>query len=174
MESWASVLWDGGVQPASYRVECASAGSVQVDPGHAFREGSSVQKTNGAKRTEHENGQAPALTMAVCEVCGADDFAPLFSLGERGSYRQCRACAMVALDTQLEFDYTNKYYVEELLKQAIRGERLYTHIIENIERHHAIGTLVEVGCSVGTQLHLACKRGWRVLGFERQPDCPEI
>ena len=117
----------------------------------------------------------PATPREVCEVCEADDFAPLFSLaGDRGSYRQCRACGMVALDTTAAYDYAGPDYVEALLRQALSGERLYARILDHVERHHAVGTLVEVGCSVGTQLHIAKKRGWEVLGFELNPDCPPI
>jgi len=111
----------------------------------------------------------------TCEVCLGQDFIFLFRLDHvPGSYSQCRRCGLVRVDETRAYDYTAEEYIETLGRQAMSADRLHQWTIKRIEQHHVPGTMVEVGCSTGTQLAVAKKHGWRVLGFDVNPDCPPI
>jgi len=112
----------------------------------------------------------------VCEVCLGQDFVFLFQLdnlpdadGGSGSYSQCRQCRLVRLDTTLAYDLTQESHVYATVHYSMFAERLYQWIIERIEQYHAPGMMIDVGCSTGTLLAVAKKRGWEVLGFEVSP-----
>ena len=116
--------------------------------------------------------------LGQCEVCaGGHDKEILTLEGPTGLplvYRQCVGCGLVRLDTEEIYDYTDSDYVEVLTRQALSGDRLWGWTLDRIEAQRSPGTLVEVGCGVGTQLCAARKRGWEVLGFDINTDCPEI
>jgi 2-polyprenyl-3-methyl-5-hydroxy-6-metoxy-1,4-benzoquinol methylase len=65
-------------------------------------------------------------------------------------------------------------YIERRMRHAMRSYRLYEWTMECIEQHHVPGMMIDVGCSTGTQLAVAKKRGWKVLGFDLSTDLPAL
>jgi 2-polyprenyl-3-methyl-5-hydroxy-6-metoxy-1,4-benzoquinol methylase len=108
-----------------------------------------------------------------CEVCAGTSFRRVFE-ARGAAFEECERCKLVRVHTDDVFDYTDPRYVETVAGQALSGGRLHAWTIETIERHHPAGSLIEVGCSIGSQLARARGRGWDVLGFELNPDCRPI
>jgi len=117
-----------------------------------------------------------------CNLCGADDFRILHSLGDEGDIVKCRECELVYRNprpTQKEIDkwYEQDFHLTEY--KTLYGVE-YTQDQENISKiaRQRIGVInslakpekiLDVGCAAGFFLDVARLQGWKPYGVEVSP-----
>jgi len=90
-----------------------------------------------------------------------------------GLLGRCRSCGLVVTRRVPEFDYDETYFVEDgsgydfdsVFAQAFDGTRFENELRE-LEAAGLRGSVLDVGCAVGTFLRIAKRRGWEVAGVE--------
>lgn len=115
-----------------------------------------------------------------CAVCDSQNYKPIF---QKQSFRlvRCENCGLVYVnprlsDKDLNQTYTQEYYNEELLLKVSsdpmtqkRAEERLNELAKHI-KHDDINknniSLLDVGCGLGSFLHLASKKGWRCIGVD--------
>lgn len=118
----------------------------------------------------------------VCNLCGADDYKILHSLGEEGNIVKCRRCQLVYRNprpTQEEIEkwYQHDFHLTEY--KTLYGVE-YTQDQENISKiarqRLAVlnslakpGRILDVGCAAGFFLDVARSQGWKPYGVEISP-----
>jgi SAM-dependent methyltransferase len=122
-------------------------------------------------------------TLDHCLACGSRDLAPL---ALRYEYRDvsfpaaaCRTCGMRFLTVQPEGESLASLYDAEYFEQDYRCGRAEAHsfddaafrdehrsLVDEFERLHPTGRLLEVGSAAGGLLRHAADRGWTVRGVE--------
>ena len=123
-----------------------------------------------------------------CNLCGADDTAPVTELDGFHIVR-CRQCGLIYVNPRyreqlLQQIYTATYYDHDGIKNGLElfGYDNYLGDEENIkitfakrlrtiERYASKGRLLDVGCATGFFLDLARRQGWEVLGSEVSDFC---
>ena len=109
-----------------------------------------------------------------CPICDRDDTALLF---EKDSLpvvicKQCRLRYVnPRVDRQtLETAYTETYYPPDKVERIHTGSMEWLQMTERLtelEKHHpSKGQLLDVGCGIGTFLHLASEQGWESHGID--------
>jgi SAM-dependent methyltransferase len=128
---------------------------------------------------------------APCPVCGAADARRRYRL-TKFSIWDCAACGTTFLDpmpseaeiarlferlyTAGECDlpelkgYYDFCYDDAPSNPLVQG---YERWLAAVERHHAPGTLLDVGCGTGLFLATARRRGWRVTGVDANVQATE-
>ncbi len=127
------------------------------------------------------------LETVACDLCGADDTAPLYTLRDTfhdlsGEFVlcRCRACGLMYLNPRPTPQAMLAYYPDEYsnYRPAIEDERfaLMRWMRQSklearrrvIERSSGLrqGRLLDVGCSTGLFLHEMAGAGWEVAGVE--------
>ncbi len=118
----------------------------------------------------------------ICNLCSADDYKILHSLGEEGNIVRCKDCGLVYRNprpTQKEIDnwYQQDFHLTEY--KTLYGVE-YTEDKENIsqiarQRMKVInsltkpGKILDVGCAAGFFLNVARSLGWEPFGVEISP-----
>lgn len=123
------------------------------------------------------------LEMVRCNLCGADDTAPVMEI-EGLHIVRCRQCGLTYENPRhsqqtLHDIYTETYYDHDGLTNGLefygyddylRDEEnikiTFTKRLETIERYARQGALLDVGCATGFFLDLARDHGWDVAGTE--------
>lgn len=90
-----------------------------------------------------------------------------------GLLSRCDACGLVRTARKPEFEYDQRYFVEggtgydfdAPLARAFDRERFEVEL-EALEAEGLRGSVLDVGCAVGTFLLHAQQRGWQVAGVE--------
>ena len=108
----------------------------------------------------------------VCPACAADKASFLFNK-EGGTHVKCADCNMVYLNPVFKDEYLEEYY---RLNHGVQGEvvendsdfytGLYSQGLASIENEIGKGPILDIGCSTGSFLDLARKRGWETHGIE--------
>lgn len=132
--------------------------------------------------TALEGTGAGSLVHVPCDLCGADDPAPLF---EKHGLRivRCRSCSFAYVDPRPGWedvaeiyrgesyyrnDNTQDYgYGDYLGEQRELLIPLFQRRIVDIERHHPNrGRLLDIGCATGLLLDAATEAGWQAEGVD--------
>lgn len=106
-----------------------------------------------------------------CPCCGCRDFRPSFeAIGHR--FERCGSCGYQRMADPLDPQSVDRQYEED----RTHGEQAYQEHEADLERFDEIlgrietvvspGRFLDVGCSLGTSLVAARKRGWEVKGIE--------
>lgn len=112
------------------------------------------------------------MTAAMsCPVCTATRFSPTFAaVGHR--FERCAGCGFVRMADPLSSQGIADFYAADRLsgeaawqEHEINLQR-FDGILQQIERHVRPGRLLDVGCSIGTSLLAAQRRGWQAIGLE--------
>ena len=110
----------------------------------------------------------------VCPVCSSTDYVKIFSK-EGGTYVKCRSCSMVYLNPVFKDEAIIEYYKTNHTEQAEVVEsdtdnfyvNIYNGGLDSIQKVVTnIYNILDVGCSSGTFLDLAKKRGLNTYGIE--------
>lgn len=123
------------------------------------------------------------LEQVRCNLCGADDTAPLTQVDGFHIVR-CKRCGLLYVNPRYREDvlqeiYTETYYDHDGIVNGLEffGYDNYVADEENIkitfarrlktiERHVSTGRLLDIGCATGFFLALAREKGWEVVGTE--------
>ncbi|MBU4332459.1 class I SAM-dependent methyltransferase [Patescibacteria group bacterium] len=113
----------------------------------------------------------------ICDLCGAESifFKLLYDLGDFKIVK-CRKCGFVFRNVILDFKeterlYSENYFTEEQKDYFFQNRAVkikdFTERISNIEKIHLTkGRILDVGCAIGTFLHICKQRGWEIYGQE--------
>lgn len=109
--------------------------------------------------------------MEKCDVCS--ERAPERLWHVRGyDIVRCPQCGLVYADVTTEdirnayeLDYYKQVYPDYETDRNIH-ERNSSKLLEEIEKTHAPGSLIEIGSAFGFFLHTAQQRGWKTCGYE--------
>lgn len=90
-----------------------------------------------------------------------------------GVLERCAACGLVATAKAPAFEYAQDYFVEggsgydfdSPFARAFDAER-FEQELDELEARGLSGSLLDVGCAVGTFLSHAQQRGWEIAGVE--------
>jgi SAM-dependent methyltransferase len=112
------------------------------------------------------------LESTACPFCEREDDVALF---EKNGFRivRCRACTLVYVNPRLTMPALTALYQGQVISPTdyyVRTERedarSFTARVRLIERHRAVGTLLDLGCGPGTFSQAARARGWRTRGLD--------
>lgn len=110
----------------------------------------------------------------VCPVCSSSSYIKVFSK-EGGTYVKCENCTMIYLNPVFTNDAIVEYYQINHTEQSEVVEadtdnfyiNIYNSGLDNIEKTTTnISKILDIGCSSGTFLDLAKKRGLTTYGIE--------
>lgn len=116
--------------------------------------------------------------MKKCPYCNSDADLDL-TIRSRIYYR-CLQCDLIYKGGNESYDevvnaYSEKYFSKYSKDQTQgRRNRLFNHILTNIEGQTEVGKLLDVGTGCGFFLHTAICRGWQVKGIEPSAESAEI
>lgn len=123
------------------------------------------------------------LETVPCNLCGADNTAPLMEIDGFHIVR-CKQCGLIYVNPRhgeeaLHEIYTESYYDHDGITNGVefygyddylRDEEniriTFARRLETIERYANKDRLLDVGCATGFFLDLARQRGWEVVGTE--------
>ena len=109
-----------------------------------------------------------------CPICERDETELLFNKDSL-SVVACKTCRLryvnPRVDRQtLEEGYSEAYYppdkVERIRTDSMEWLQMSERLTELEKQHHGKGRLLDVGCGIGTFLHLARERGWESYGVD--------
>ena len=108
-----------------------------------------------------------------CPICEQDETRLLFNK-DALSVVTCKQCGLWYVNPRvnrqkLEADYVETYYppdkVERIRTDSMEWLQMSERLTE-LERHQHKGRLLDVGCGIGTFLHLAGENGWHPHGVD--------
>lgn len=120
------------------------------------------------------------MSLRACPLCQSRNAAPYRKVGQAEIVR-CRSCGFLfrpALPNDLSGMYGEDYYRskgKEEAQWAGSGDyiadkdrllRTFDEHIGDLERLHAPGRLLDIGCAAGFLLEAARRRGWQVTGID--------
>ncbi len=114
------------------------------------------------------------LESISCPTCGHDDGEKCFSK-DTLSVIACKECGLRYVNPRirghtLEARYVENYYPPEKIERIHTDSMEWLQMAERLaelEKHVPNkGHLLDVGCGIGTFLHLAQKQGWKTDGIE--------
>ena len=109
-----------------------------------------------------------------CPICEQDDTAPLFDKDSL-SVVICQRCRFRYVNPRvnrqtLEATYTETYYPADKVERIRTGSMEWLQMTERLTeleaQHPSRGRLLDVGCGIGTFLHLASEQGWESYGID--------
>lgn len=109
-----------------------------------------------------------------CPICERDETEELFSK-DTLSVVVCQRCRLRYVNPRinrqtLEDGYTETYYppdkVERIRTDSMEWLQMTERLTELEKQHQDKGRLLDVGCGIGTFLHLAREQGWESQGVE--------
>ena len=109
-----------------------------------------------------------------CPICERDERELLFDKDSL-SVVICKRCRLRYVNPRvnrqtLEAAYTETYYppdkVERIRKDSMEWLQMNERLTELEQQHRSRGRLLDVGCGIGTFLHLAREHGWEPYGID--------
>lgn len=109
-----------------------------------------------------------------CPICERDEAELLFNKDSL-SVVACKRCRLRYVNPRisrqtLEEDYIETYYppdkVDRIHKDSMEWLQMAERLAELEKRHPSKGQLLDVGCGIGTFLHLAREQGWESHGID--------
>lgn len=110
-----------------------------------------------------------------CVLCGSNSGAFYEPYRKRSGYSivECRTCGLIFVNPRDSEERVAQQYVEDQTSplqyyaQSARVDRVvFGHWLDRIEQFAPKGTLLDIGCNVGTFMETAAQRGWQVEGVE--------
>jgi 2-polyprenyl-3-methyl-5-hydroxy-6-metoxy-1,4-benzoquinol methylase len=112
------------------------------------------------------------LECVKCNLCKSDD-AGLIYKKNRFNIVKCRRCGLVYVNPRIKPDTLKNMYNEGVIspfnyyvKHKKEDELTFRKRMVLIEKYRKKGKLLDVGCSIGTFLDVAKKKGWDVYGID--------
>ncbi len=117
------------------------------------------------------------LEVINCDLCGEDDFKPLFKESSF-TFGQCRNCSLYYIRSRPteerqekivrdhSFEKSQSSAEEKFLELSLFRKKECSEYLEPIEKFLENGRLLDVGCGIGTLMWFAKKRKWEVEGVE--------
>ncbi|MAE77854.1 MAG: hypothetical protein CMJ85_13405 [Planctomycetes bacterium] len=109
--------------------------------------------------------------MDACPVCCSLRFTLSFeAAGHR--FERCATCRFVRMADPLAPTELDGYYRDErghaegAYQEHDKNLGRFDEMLQRLERHCRPGRLLDIGCSIGTSLIMAGKRGWKATGIE--------
>lgn len=106
-----------------------------------------------------------------CPVCTAASFAAAFTaVGHR--FERCAGCGFVRMADPLSSRGLSDFYRDDRMSGEAAWQEhdanlvRFDGILRRIERYVPVGRFLDVGCSIGTSLQAAARRGWQAIGLE--------
>lgn len=107
-----------------------------------------------------------------CDLCGKDE--PILRYKKNDfSIVRCRNCGLVYVNPRLVQKKLSELYNENVIsplqyymENMADDEKTFEKRLEIIEEHAKKGTLLDVGCAIGTFSNVAQNRGWEVAGID--------
>ena len=115
-----------------------------------------------------------ALEHIDCPICERDETEFLFAKDSL-SVVICERCRLRYVNPRvsrqtLEDEYIETYYPEDKVERIRTNNMEWLQMAERLteleKRHQGKGRLLDVGCGIGTFLHLARERGWEARGVD--------
>lgn len=110
-------------------------------------------------------------TAAPCPVCTHTSFAERYrAIGHR--FDACQRCGFTRMADPLSSPDLAQHYAQDRQYGEIAYQEHATNlvrfdeILQRIERFVPVGRFLDIGCSIGTTLVAAQKRGWQAIGLE--------
>lgn len=109
-----------------------------------------------------------ALEAAPCPVCGAVDSQYL----RRGYYVKCSECKVAFREEQesvaeLEEYWQKGFWTDEEIEKRKNREPVFRDAFELLRRQKPkAGSVLDIGCGIGTFLAVCREEGWKVTGVE--------
>lgn len=109
-----------------------------------------------------------------CPICGLDETKPLYKKDSL-SVVTCKVCKLWYVNPRvsrqtLEEEYVETYYPQEKMERihtdSMEWLQMTERLIELEKRCQDKGTLLDVGCGIGTFLYLARENGWETRGID--------
>ncbi|MBN2452699.1 MAG: class I SAM-dependent methyltransferase [Candidatus Omnitrophica bacterium] len=110
-----------------------------------------------------------------CPLCRKKEWEILFRLDEFNIVR-CRPCGLIFRDVFLTADsskdlYSERYFTDEqagyFFNNPREKEELFNARMDTVQAYVPLkGTLLDIGCAIGTFLNIARGRGWNARGSE--------
>lgn len=109
-----------------------------------------------------------------CPICEQDDTARLFDKDSL-SVVICQQCRLRYVNPRisqqtLEAEYVETYYPPDKVERIHTGSMEWLQMTERLTeleaQHPSRGRLLDVGCGIGTFLHLAREQGWEPHGID--------
>lgn len=123
----------------------------------------------------------------ACDICGSYDSEVIYTKG-RGDVVQnvvCKQCGLVYVNPrepegQIEDQYLSGEFSLSARNAALPDSAKLSELSGVARRRYKVlrkftggkaGRLLEIGCSVGAFLDVCQQDGWRVVGYEPDPEC---
>jgi len=107
-----------------------------------------------------------------CPVCGSSDYAMLFQKSG-GTYVRCRQCTMIYTNPVFTESALQEYYTnldtgqaEIVTQESDFYREIYSTGLKAIMKYRKTGKILDVGCSSGFFLDIACENDWETAGIE--------
>jgi 2-polyprenyl-3-methyl-5-hydroxy-6-metoxy-1,4-benzoquinol methylase len=117
-----------------------------------------------------------------CVLCGSssEGFAPYAQRGKYGVVR-CRDCGLIFISPRDDKSEILRQYADDLSSpisyyqnSAFVDSLIFDKRLDWTEKFVSKGTLLDIGCNVGTFMDVARKRGWSVSGVEVNPNACKL
>ncbi len=118
-----------------------------------------------------------------CVLCGSNSGSFYEPYGRRSGYSivECRTCGLIFVNPRDSEDRVASQYVQDQTSpiqyyaRSARVDRVvFGHWLDRIEQFIPKGTLLDIGCNVGTFMETAAARGWKVEGVEANPKASAV
>lgn len=118
------------------------------------------------------NEKISSFETISCNLCGSRD-AELLFVKSGFKIMRCNHCHLVYVNPRLKQDVLATMYnqnkispVNYYVEHQKEDYKSFVERLKLVERYIEPGKLLEIGCSVGTMLTAAKKRGWQVKGID--------
>ncbi|MCR4337987.1 MAG: class I SAM-dependent methyltransferase [Candidatus Omnitrophica bacterium] len=114
----------------------------------------------------------PEITPPPCMLCQGRNFRIFQETTSQSKALECQDCHLVFIHPPPEAKFLKahyndeEYYREWIEKQMPRRIVMWGQRLKDLQRHRSHGRLLDIGCGLGTFLHLAKKEGFQVEGTE--------
>ena len=114
------------------------------------------------------------LEQIDCPICERDETELLFTKDSL-SVVICKRCRLRYVNPRvsrqtLEEEYIETYYPKDKVERINTDDMEWLQMSERLaeleKRHQDKGRLLDIGCGIGTFLHLAREKGWEPCGID--------
>ncbi len=126
-----------------------------------------------------------SLIRVSCNLCGADEATSLFRK-DSFSYVRCKRCGLIYVNPRtqdLRGWHKNRYRegrdgtgTENDVSRQYESSRMIRmeRELNRYDNYRSLNRLLDVGCSAGAFLKVACRAGWQATGVDISETCARI